>query len=238
MLTETVASVPTPHGDVVFRGDLTGRPVVLLIGGVFEGERAYCRLAEYLPGVDAIVAHLPGNHCPPLADWKISTWGAAFDVAAKAHFGAARFIVGGISTGALVALSMTGHAGVVLSDPPLRPHRAWPLHRLRDEGPDDRWPLISSVFGIYRNRIEPRNYAPLLRKLSSPAIALVGGDALGEPRSFEFMPSLVDPRSLDDLRLHPGLDIRIVPDVGHGIPLRAGRALVDALNDMARRVLL
>ncbi len=230
---ETLTAVPTPFGDVVFRGDLTGRPVVLIIGGAFEGERAYSRVQSYLPGADALVAHLPGNHCPPLSDWSVTTWAKAYDAALDRHCGPPAVVVG-VSTGALVALSMKA-AGLVLAEPPLRPHLAWPLHLFKAQGPPDRWPFVSSVFGVYPDRIESRDYSPLLAKVGVPTIALAGGDALGEVRHFEQMPSLVDPLSLADLAAHPMVDLRVQPGVGHNIHYKAGRAFVDAINEMTTR---
>lgn len=236
MLPETVTAVPTAYGDVHLRGDLTGRPVALLISGVFEAERAYSRFQEYLPKVDALVAHLPGNHCPALRDFKIETMGAAFD---EAVANLPKLIVVGVSTGGLVGLAMRSPkvAGLVLADPPLRPHQAWPLHSLREQGPADRWPLINAVFGLYRGRTEPRNYAPLLSKLSVPTTALVGAEALGKKRPIGDMPSLVDARSLGDLEAHPLVSVQTVPGVGHNVPHKAGRVFVDAINAMADLVL-
>lgn len=228
MRAETITTVPTPFGDVVFRGDLTGRPVALLIGGAFEAERAYCHVQDYLPGLDALVAHLPGNHCPPLSDWSVRTWAKAYSAALDCLCGPPA-VVAGVSTGALVALAMKT-SRLVLAEPPLRPHLAWPLQEFRTQGPPDRWPFVSSVFGVYPDRIESRDYSPLLAEVSVPTIALVGGDALGEVRHFEQMPSLVDPLSMADLAAHPMVDLRILPGVGHNVHYKAGRAFVDAIK--------
>jgi pimeloyl-ACP methyl ester carboxylesterase len=227
--------VPTRFGPIHFVGSLTGRTVLVLIAGAFEDERAFCRLPDLMPELDVLVAHLPGNHCPRLVDYRLETLTAAFDEAVGG-LPASAVVVAGVSAGALIALGLKSATvkGLVLVDPPLRPYLAWPLKTYLDHGPPDRWDLVGPLFGVYSDRIEPRDHSHLLADLDRPAILLMGDPPPAEAEPLTgALPSLVDPITRAEAAAHPHVAPVLISGVGHDIPRKAGGVLLQAVRRLA-----
>ena len=216
---EPVTEVETALGPIQFRGRNTGRPVLLIINGAFAHNDTMDRAQQVMPEVDVLRAHLPGNHCPPLMTTSLGVFTAAFRQAIEAHLRSRPVVVVGLSTGALVALGLR-HPSVrrlVLAEPPLRTGDLWPLLGWREQGPPDRWPLVTSIFGITPTTVEPRDYTHLLDELRVPAVVILGSEPLMPPRPFEAMPSLVDEESRALLAAHPRVQLVTAPGAGHHV---------------------
>jgi len=228
--------VATEQGTMHFRGTRTGRRIVLVILGAFEKEGAFRRVPELMPEFDVLIAHLPGNHCPWLEDMSLAAVTAAFDEAIAKTASDAPILAAGISTGALVALGLKAAnvRRLLLIEPPIRPHLAWPLREYQMQGHADRFRLVGPIFGIYADRIEPRDYSDLLHELDRPAQVLMGEVPPAEPFPFtDGLPSLVDAMTRSDLEAHPLVTRRLVRGVGHNIPGRASQVVLDTLRQTA-----
>ena len=97
--------------------------------------------------------------------------------------------------------------------------------------------FIWSVFGVGPDRSEPRDYRPLLDALDRPAWVLLGGEPLNPPRTLDQVPSLVDEPERAAFAAHPGVQVRIVPTVGHNVPGRAITFVRTCVRDLLNRLL-
>jgi pimeloyl-ACP methyl ester carboxylesterase len=223
--------VETPLGPVWLFGRDQGRPVHLILSGAFAASDYLERAAHHFPGVDVLRAHLPGNHCPPLAAISVGAFAAAYSAALRSRFAGRPVVATGVSVGGLVALGLKTPElrRLVVVEPPLQPHRAWPFRLFREQTPPGGEAFVRNVVGVDASGSEPRDYTPLLEGLTTPTLALLGDVALGEPRPFDEMPSLVDDDSRRRLAAHPLVEVRAVPGVGHNIPLLAADLFLDAM---------
>lgn len=212
-------------------------PVVFGVGGAFDRE-ATCLapILERLPPGAMLTANLPGDHCPPLAMNAVATYALAFDQVLETL--GRPVMLCGASTGALVALAMRSPLiqAALLLEPPLRTAKLWPLiAQLQAEYEADPSPatrdFITNVFGVTGARVEDRDYTHLLAALRWPVLCLVGDDPLLPQRAVPLIPSLVDDPEREILAATPGLQLRVVPNVGHDLPGRVEPLIVKILAD-------
>jgi pimeloyl-ACP methyl ester carboxylesterase len=227
----------TTFGPVPLTGRLTSktRPLLFVVRGSFPVRDHLVSLSERLPEADVILVHLPGMHSPFFADSSPVTFAAAFDEI-LAELAYERVATLGISVGGVVAMAMK-HPAIkrsVLVDTPLTTAELWPLvaeyRRISAERLDGAaW--IQSLFGIYSDRIEERDYRPLLAALRVPTTALIGSDDLGMPREFSRTPSLVSEADRALYSASSWVEPVVVEDVGHNIPAERLGAMMTAVRN-------
>jgi hypothetical protein len=211
--------VETALGPVWFWGRDTGLPVMLLITGAFADFDTLDGLHDVLAGVDVWRAHLPGNHCPPLAATSVGAFAGAYGQAISARLGERPVVATGLSVGALVALGLRSAnvRRIVAVEPPLLTAGLWPLLPLREEAPAGSDEFLWNVLGIGRDAVEPRDYTALLDQLSKPTAAILGTEPLGEPRDWTVMPSLVTEPVRARLAAHPRIQVFDALGAGHNV---------------------
>ena len=128
-----------------------------------------------------------------------------------------------------LGLKTAGLRRLLVVEPPLQPHRAWPFLLFREQTPPGGEAFVWNVLGVSPTAQARRDYTLLLDGLTVPTLVLLGEVALGEPRTFQEMPSLVDEDSRERLRSHPRVEVRTIPAVGHNIPLLAADHFLDAM---------
>lgn len=225
--------VHSSQGDLWLWGEpdahLSDKPVVLVIDGAFAIERPRTfELQGLLPEATVFNAHLPGNHCPPLATHSVEAYASAYSEAVN-RIGRPTIVVGA-SVGALTALAMRSPLirGLVLLDPPLVTGKLWALvegfRQRQQANPDDAGlkDFLWNIFGLSQTEFPGRDYRTLLEGLSVPAWVLFGSEPLYPERPFPELPSLVDAPERALLAAHPHVSTRLVEGVGHNI---AGRAI-------------
>lgn len=222
----------TPVGTVWLWGELTGKPVMLLITGAFADEDLLDMLPEHLPQMDVLRAHLPGNHCPELVGHSIGLYAAAYDAALRVLAPDVSVTVFGLSTGALVALALR-HPTIrqlLLVEPPLRTGKLWPLaERFASVEPGWAATFVQHVFGMGQEPVEDRDYTGLLDRLKTPTLVVMGGVPLNPRRDLDILPSLVDEPERDRLRHHPWVRTVVAPDAGHNVPAQAQHTMFATL---------
>jgi pimeloyl-ACP methyl ester carboxylesterase len=224
--------VATAAGPVWFWGEDTGRPILLVITGTYAEKDLLHRTQLYFDDVDVLRAHLPGNHCPPARDNSIATFAEAFSEALQSRFAERPVVVVGLSVGALVALGLSAAnvRRLVLVEPPLRTEGAWPIVGFRDSAPPEAADFLWEVFGVAKDRIEPRDYTGLLDRLPAPAHAVLGDLPLQPERPLEILPSLVDEASRARLMAHPDIEVSVAKGAGHNIPRDAPALLLEVMK--------
>jgi pimeloyl-ACP methyl ester carboxylesterase len=226
-------SFETPLGEIWLwaRPEAYGeaKPAVLVIGGAFQAERsAFFQLPDLVPAASVFLAHLPGNNCPEVTAPTVGAYAWAYDKVVSTVLKDRPTVVCGASVGALVALAMTAEPirRLFLLDPPLVTSKLWllvPVYRKKMAERPGGWEqrFIEGVFGIYPDRVEERDYRPLVTRLSVASIALIGGLPLLPPRPFDEIPSLVDEPERELLRSHPLVRAVVAPGVGHTLDMHA-----------------
>lgn len=219
-------AVETRLGPVWLWGRLTGKPVLLIITGAYANAEYMAGNENTWPDVDVLLCHLPGNHCPELVTHSVGAYAAAYSEA-LASLTREPVVVLGVSAGALVALALKHPSlrAIVAVEPPLRTGELWPLAQ-RMEG--DQSEFVWNLFGMGRERTEPRDYTHLLQRLPCPLFSLVGQEPLMPPGPFVEMPSLVDEPSRAALRAAGRL--LVAKDAGHNVPYQNGRALIEVVK--------
>lgn len=233
---ETKLEWETPFGPIWFWRRDTGQPVLLLITGTFANANVLDQLDETLVGVDVWRAHLPGNHCPPLAVNTVGLFAAAYGHAIRDALAGRDVVVAGLSVGGLVALGLRAAniRGLVVVEPPLLTEGVWPLRIVREQAPPGHDDFLWQVLGIAPDRLEPRDYSALLANLELSTRVLVGGE-MGPPRrDFDIMPSLVSPACRALLDNHPKVTVIEAPGAGHNVPARAVLTFAHALEAACR----
>jgi len=233
---EEKLEVETPFGPVWFWRRDTGQPVLLLITGTFAEADVMRGLDDVLQGVDLWRAHLPGNHCPPLATASVGMFAAAFTHAIGTALKGREVVVMGLSVGGLVALGIRAPnvRRLMVVEPPLLTEGLWLLEVLRDQAPPGHEDFLWQVLGIGPDRIEPRDYSALLAALRLPTRALVGGVCGPRDLDFEIMPSLITPACRALLDRHPQVTVVEAPGAGHNVPARGTMIFFRALKTTCR----
>jgi hypothetical protein len=240
----------TPFGPVRLWGEPaafeSGRPLVLAISGAFAIEDGpLTRLAPHLAAhADVLVAHLPGEHAPPLAANSVGVIAAALSRVLDEAFAGRPVVVCGVSVGALVALGLRASdiRGLVVVEPPLVAAKLWPLtallRRKLAERPDDAVlaSFVDNVFGVTPTQVRDLDYRHLIESLRRPTRVLIGGVPLFPERAPDPLPSLVDEPERALLRAHPFVRSTLVEGVGHNIPDLAGDVLVEAIRKLLQEV--
>lgn len=221
---ETRFEVETALGPVWFWGRDTGRPILLVISGAFNAANYFWKLQRFFDDADVLRAHLPGNHCPELAETELAAFAKAYSEAVSSRWPDRPIVVLGASTGGLVAfaLRIATLRRLVVIEPPLLTAGVWPLHLFKDQTPSGGEALVWNLFGVGPDRIEPRDHTWSLAGLTVPALVLVGDDMPGPPRAFVQQPSFVSEDARVALRTHPLVTLRTVAGAGHNIPAQAG----------------
>lgn len=236
MAAEEKLEVETPFGPVWFWRRDTGLPVLMLITGTFADADTLDGLDEAMIGVDVWRAHLPGNHCPPLAANSVGMYAAAYSHAIGTALKGRDVVVLGLSVGGLAALGLrAAHVRrLVVVEPPLLTDGLWPLEIVREQAPAGHDDFLWQVLGIAADRIEPRDYSGLLANLRLPARALVGGQCEPPQRDFVIMPSLITAECRALLDAHPQVTVIEAPGAGHNVPARATLTFLRAVEAACR----
>lgn len=228
--------IPTALGPVWLWGRDTGRPILLVISGAFAEENFFCQIQDRFPEADVLRTHLPGNHCPELADTSIQAYATALDTALVALWRKRPVFAFGVSTGGLVALALRNPSlrQIVVIEPPLLTEGVWLFELFRKQAPEWGRTFVWNIFGVADDRMEPRDHTWVLDGLSTPTTALVGDEPLLPRRPFHRMPSLLTPATLTRLSEHPLVSVETIAGVGHHIPRDASmtmhKAVVRAWN--------
>lgn len=207
--------IETGLGPIWLWGRITGRPVLLVVTGLFASAETMDHLPALFPDLDVLRTHLPGNHCPKLAVYSVGAFAAALSEALRKTVEAPLAIFG-LSVGALVAMGVRHPelVGLLLVEPPVRAE------------------TLSSILG---QLAEPADYTPLLQSLTVPTHVLVGDRPSGPGT-----PSLMTAASLDALR-RSRASVTVVEGAGHAVQYDAPDVtyarllqLVSALRSRAR----
>lgn len=231
----------TSYGPVPVWGDLDGfdsaRPLVFVVRGAFPEIDTLSLLYRHLPTADVALVHLPGMHTPFFADCTVETFAKAFDEVVE-RFQRRKILVLGVSTGALVAMTMRTAGLVLLIEPPLSPSKAWPLipqfrQWARESADVARW--VEGLFGYQEDHVGDRDYSDLLSR-SAPGTVMIGGTPLEPVRAFQRMPSLVTDADRARIVATPQLRNVVVPDIGHNVPYTAPAEFLDELKRLLVRL--
>lgn len=212
--------VETSLGPVWLWGRDTGRPILLVITGAFAAADLFWRMQAHFPTADILRVHLPGNHCPELAETSVRAFAAAIDEALAARWPDRPVMALGLSVGGLVALALRSPMvrRLVVVEPVLLTDGVWPLELFRTQAPPGGETFVRNIFGVGPDGTEPRDHSWVLDGLIVPTLALIGDEPLGAPRNFDRMPTLVSPEALARLAAHPRVEVEMVPGAGHNIP--------------------
>ncbi|HZZ70448.1 MAG TPA: alpha/beta hydrolase [Phenylobacterium sp.] len=226
----------TPFGEVWLWGELTGRPVLLIVTGAFADPGTLDHTGGVFPAVDVLRTHIPGNHCPNLVTTSVGVHAAALSDALRQATLETPLGVLGISLGALTALGIRSPRlrRLLLVEPPLFTADTW---RLTDSLPASpgtpEAAFFWEVFGIRGREVaEPRDYSPLLAGLRVPAEVLLGDVPAMPRRSLETSPSFVGPAARTLLEAHPLVRTTVAPGAGHNVPVQGTMVLYEALVRM------
>ena len=214
-----IIEVQTEFGPIQFRGTDTGKPILLLITGAFSSEQVMVQLGARFGKVDVLRAHLPGNHCPPLIEASVGVFGAAYGAALDKRFPGRDVVLVGLSVGALVGFAMRSSAvrAIVAIEPPLLMREAWPLVVLREQAPPGQEAFLWTVLGIGPDRVEDRDYRPLISDLRVPTLVLLGDEPPAPGTAWVEMPGLVGPEGRRALHASPRVEVTIIAGAGHHI---------------------
>jgi hypothetical protein len=224
----------TSKGRIPVSGSFDGRPKVLAITGAWAPPNEMSLLHRTIPDYDALVARLPGNGTPHLAETSIPAWAVAYGEVVD-QIGPAVLL--GLSVGALVALGIRSEnlRAIVAVDPPLATSKLWPMTDwLRARPPEDR-AMVEHIFGVYPDRVEERHYLTLLDGVAAPLHSIVGSRALFPQRPLDRMPSLVDEPERRALAVLGPLTVG--PNSGHNVPFYAGPTLLGVLRETCAQAL-
>jgi pimeloyl-ACP methyl ester carboxylesterase len=214
------------------------RALLLVVRGAMPTLQHMLDLTKFLPAVDVALVHLPGMHSPFFDENTPAVFASAFDQTLD-HLGYERVIVLGISIGGIVALAMRAPSiqRIILVDTPLTTGKLWPIHdtfreTVGDHAQARRW--IAQMLGIHIDRVDDLDYRALLAAAPMPLTAMVGGDALGEPRKIARTPSLVSEADRRVYAADPNVDLIVVPDAGHNVGGAALGFFVGTLQTMTQ----
>lgn len=223
----------TPFGEVWLWGELTGRPVLLVVTGAFADPGTLDHAGEVFPAVDVLRTHAPGNHCPTLVTASVGVHAAALSDALRQAAQQASLGVLGISLGALAALGIRSPSlrRLLLVEPPLLTADTGHLAQSVAAAPGSpEAVLLWEAFGIRDGEVaQPRDYSTLLAGLGVPAEVLVGDLAADPGRGPEKAPSFVGPAARALLASNPRVRTTLVPGAGHNVPVQAPLVLYEAL---------
>ena len=236
----------TPFGPIWLWGQAeafsSDKPLVFCVAGSFAILHGpLFQLAPLLaPHVDVITGHLPGNHCPSLAQTSVGMYSAAYSHVLNTAFAHRKVMACGASIGALVTLGLrspTVRAGLAV-EPVLTTAKLWPMHPFRKgklaaapEG-DNLRDFIPNVFGVTPTGIEDRDYRPVLQNITVPTCMLVGDQPLYPERTVQKLPSLVDEPERELLSGLPRVSYAIAPHAGHNVLQESSEVFVAKLRQM------
>jgi pimeloyl-ACP methyl ester carboxylesterase len=231
--------VETSLGPIHFRGRDTGKPILLLITGSFASENTADRLADRFPAMDCLRAHLPGNHCPQVAHVSIGIFAGAFTEALDRRFSGRPVVVTGLSIGGLVALAIRARMlrGILAVEPLLVSDEAWPLLNLRTQAPPGNEDFLWNILGIGPDKVERRDYRPMLGNLTTPTYVILGDEVPPVGEWPEYMPGLLGPLSRQALASHPKITVDQLTNVGHNILKYGPYALLNATKHLIQHVI-
>ena len=227
----------TSLGQIVLSGDFQGdRPFVVMFRGAYAPEGQFTTLASLLPTARVLIGDIPGWRSPFLREQSLGAYRAAWSEVIAALPGPTAVCGASISGVACLGLNAPNIIGVVVLDPPMTSTDLEPLKvRLADRvanPPNERERELQwSLFGWAADRVQERDYFPLLDQIKAPVLVLVGDSgADGE------LPSLVGPESLARLVADPRVSVGRVRGGGHHIRHSAfAQALRALLANSAQR---
>ena len=227
-----VIEIETELGMVHFSGQDTGRPLLLMISGVFAVRDFLNRLPDRFPQLDVLRAHLPGNHCPTLAATSVGCFAAAYSAALDRRFAGRNVVLFGFSVGAVVAMAMRSPSirAVLAIEPPLVTGEAWPLVELRESAPPGNEDFLWSILGVGSKSFQSRDYRPILDSLRVPTRVLLGDEPPPAGQSWVETQGFVGPLSREALRGNPLIEVIDLPGVGHHVVRQALWPMLDALQ--------
>jgi hypothetical protein len=193
-----------------------GDPLVVVIRGAFAGPNDL----EWLdfPDFQLAFVHLPGFHTPRFQSPSIAGFAQAF----TETFAKREYIAVGVSTGALVAMSLPAKS-VVAIEPFLTTAALWPLYELfakhaRSERPGDWSPAAGEwADAVFGQPPDFRDYRSVLARLRAPARVVVGDVPLLPIRRLTAMPSLCSDSDREAFRAHPLVHMTEAVG-GHALP--------------------
>jgi hypothetical protein len=217
---ETRFEIDTELGSVWLHGRNTGKPILLVIAGLFAPSRYAGGAQAAFPHLDVLRCQLPGWRCPGLVSTSIGVFAAAYSEALTRVAEGRPTMIHGHSAGGLIGLAMRepGLRRKFILEPPLRTGDLWPLHELRHIGPPGWEKLTWPILGLDAARHEARDYIPMLDGLTTPTTVVIGSEPLLPPRELPEPPSFVDATSRQVLSRHKMVQLIEVPGVGHRLP--------------------
>ena len=217
----------TSLGTIPVTGVFGDRFKVLAITGAWAPPSEMSRLAVAVaPDFDGVVATLPGNRSPALAQTSIPAWATAFDEVVD-QLGPT--LVLGMSIGALVALGMRSPVAIMAIEPPLSTRKLWPMLSVLRDMFSAEPAFVETVFGYSDRGWEDRDYRFLLDGLAVPTDVLVGDSPLFPERPTQRFPSVVDEPERVFLAAHPRVTLHTIPNTGHNVPSYAGLQMLEIL---------
>lgn len=232
-------TVPTARGPVTLMGRFETfadeRPLILAIPGALQDPHALVGLIAQTPQADVAIALLPGMFSPLLDETSVAAFASAFDEVIAARFSGRDILRCGFSVGGLVAMAMRAGQAFVAVDSPLTTDGLWPLieplRKVMAQGEPDRVPgWVWAVLGIGPDRIENRDYRPLLANLNVPGIYVIAGQPLEPPRNLPRPPGAMTPEDRDLVSATPGVTPLVAAGSGHGVLVEAPRAVMLAIE--------
>lgn len=202
------------------------KPLIVVLRGIFASEHQYSKLPDLLPEARVLYGDTYGDSGPRMAAPSIGAYCAAYSQAISSLPGPT--VVCGVSLGGVVALGLRcpGLLGVLSLDPPMRPGEAPHLiASLTRRAITADQELLWNVFGIGPAGEEPRDYFPVLDRLTHRAIVFAGG--VGRTGH---LAGVISDDSLERLSRHPMVLAERVPGVGHDISRGGSDRVIRALR--------
>ena len=226
--------VPTMRGAITVVGRLQSfcveRPLILVIPGALQAPSSLFGLITGTPQADVALALLPGMFAPMLSETSIEAFAQAFDEVVQTRFAGRVVLRLGFSAGGLAAMAMREGQAFVAVDSPLNTARLWPLIApMRAEmakGESARLPQWAwAILGISAERIENRDYRPLLSNLNVPGLFVIAGQPLEPPRPLPGAPGALTDEDRELVSSTPGISTIVAANGGHDILISAPKAL-------------
>ena len=208
----------TSLGQIILSGDFRGdRPFVVMFRGAYASEGQFTTLASLLPTARVLIGDIPGWRSPFLREQSLDAYTEAWSEVIAKLASPTAVCGASISGVACFGINAPNLIGVVVLDPPMTSIDLEPLkirlaHRIANPPNQRECELQWNLFGWAADRLEERDYFPLLDQIKAPVLVLVGDSgAHGE------LPSLVGPESLARLVADPRVSVGRVRGGGHHI---------------------
>ena len=225
------------------------RPALLAVNGSFPKRDHRHDLVEHFAGVSVLVVNLPGMAGVPWANPTVAELTEGLETVVRRLLGDVPIVAFGASTGNLptLGLQLPNIRRRVVLEPFFQTQDLWPFianarERMLLNPTNLAMPrFLWEVFGIGPDRVENRDYRPLLATITVPTDVLVGGAALLPERALGIWPSFTSAEDRAALRANPLVTMHEgPPNSGHGFgsegssDLYVKRLLHAALREAAK----